>query len=1165
MDFRMLGPLEVADERGPVVIGAAKRRALLAILLLHRNEVVSADRLIDQLWGDRPPKTARKTLQVHVSALRRALRPGTLLTRSSGYLLRVETGEVDLDRFERLVRRARDAEPATAAKLLREALALWRGPPLADVEYEAFARGEVARLEEARLAALEDRIDADHALGRHVETVGELESLTAEHPLRERIRGQLMLALYRSGRQAEALETYADTRRALVDELGLEPGRELRELEHAILLQDPSLDLVVPAAPGSEPEAAEPRAAGVFVGRDRELAELLASLDSAVAGRGGLVLVAGEPGIGKSRLASEFASQARDHGARVLSGRCWEAGGAPAYWPWVQSLRSYLRSSDRDAVRAQLGRGAPVIAQMLPELRELMPDLPPAPSMESEGARFRLFDATAAFLRNAAGATPLVLVLDDLQAADTPSLLLLQFLAGEVADAKILIVCAYRDVEPRRDHPLLATLPELYRHDTTRRLPLTGLTELDVSRFIALTTRAHPAEALAAAIHGQTEGNPLFVDEVVRLLAAEGRLDDLGDADTGRRTIPPTVREVIARRLAQLPERCTDLLMVAAVLGREFSLAGLGRIGEPGGGEPLELLEPAITAHVIVEAPGIRGRFRFSHGLVRDALYEELSPGRRARTHRKIGEALEALYGSNPESHLAELCHHFFEGAGSGDADKALRYSRLAGDRAGASLAHEEAVRLYRMGLQVLEAHEPVDEGARCELLLAVGDAQMRAGDGDRAKESFWIAAEIARGERLPDRLARAALGYGGRFVWSRAGSDGRLVPLLEEGLSAVGEDDDAVRARLLARLSGALRGPPSRQRAASLSRQAVEIARRLADPATLAYTLDARHVAIWGPDTLEERAAIVAELAELAGEVGDDERAFQGHFWRLEAALELGDLPSVRTELAAAERTAEELKQPAQLWYVGVTQALLALFQGRFADAEGLIERALGRGQRAQSWEALAYYRLQMFTLCSAQGRLDELEDPIRRSVDDYPGYPVLRCALAGLYCELHREAECAAVLRDLAADDFAALPRDEEWLFGMTILASVCEFLGDEPRAARVYELLAPFGDRNALSVPDVAAGSVSRSLGVLAAATRRWEPAIRHFEDALAMNARMDARPWLARTRHDYGRALLARAAPGDRDHARELLAQARDAYHELGMTTWARRAYEDGAGG
>jgi DNA-binding SARP family transcriptional activator len=1121
LEFRILGPLEVADGDAPVRLGAPKQRALLAILLLRRNEVVSTERLMDELWGDRQPKTARKTLQLHVSHLRRALPPGVVETRPPGYVLRVQADQLDLARFERLVEESRGAQPAAAAALLREALALWRGPALSDLEYEPFARGEVARLEELRLSAVEDRIDADHALGRHADSVAELEALVLAHPLRERLRAQLMLALYRSGRQAEALESYREGRGALVRELGIEPGRELRELEQAILRQEPSLERRGRDTQG-ESAAAEPRRGVGFVGRERELAELSAALDEALAGHGGLVLVAGEPGIGKSRLLAEFGDHATRHRARVLAGRCWEAGGAPAYWPWVQSLRTHLRVTDPDVLRTELGGGAAVIAQMLPELRELVPGLPPSPSGGFEGARFRLFDATASFLRGVAAATPLVVAVDDLHSADTPSLLLLQFLAEQVADSRILIVGAYRDVDLRREHPLRSALAELHRHATTRRLRLRGLTERDVARFVASTPGVDAGAALAATIHDQTEGNPLFVEEVVKLLAAEGRATPM----------PETVREVIGRRLAQLPDPCTDLLMRAPVIGREFSLATLGRIAEPGHGDVLETLDPAIGAHVVAQVPDARGRLRFAHGLVRDALYEELPLGRRARTHRQIGEALEPLDPSRPHR-VAELSHHFYEGAQSGAADKALHYLRLAGDRALTALAYEEADRLYRRALEVVEMVEPVDERTRCDLLLGLGEATMRAGDGRRAKDSFWRAATIARLERLPDRLARAAIGYGGRFVWSRAGSDDRVVPLLEEAIGGVGERDGEVRARLLPRLAGALRDPPFRARAAALSAEAVAVARRVGDPATLAYSLDARHVAIWGPDTVQERAAIAAELARLAEEVGDDERAFQGEFWGLEALLEAGDLAGARAGLAQAARTADQLKQPAQRWYVAVTEALMALLEGRFIEAEDRIERALGLGQAAQSWEALAYYRLQLYALRSAQGRLEEIEDTIRRSVDEYPHYPVFGCVLAALLAERGSTAEAAIVFEQLAADGFAALPRDEEWLFGTSLLADASDRLGDQRRSARLYELLAPFGDRNVLSVPDVAAGSVSRTLGVLAAATGQWQAAAGALRYG-AGDERADGRPSLGgphppRSRAHAGRARCARRPP------------------------------------
>jgi DNA-binding SARP family transcriptional activator len=442
MEFLILGPLEAHDGGRKLPLGGAKQRALLAMLLLHANEVVSSDRLIDALWSDAGRRDAANALSVAVARLRKALEVGSsgtedglIVTRAPGYELRLGEDQLDLHRFERLVAEARaEPEPAAAAGQLRDALALWRGPPLADLAYESFTQAEIVRLDELGQTTLEHRIEADLALGRHDDLVGELEALTAKQPLRERVRAQLMVALYRSGRQAEALEVYADARRTLVEELGIEPGRPLRELHQAILEQDPGLELVEASESAAERAAGAP--SGIFVGRARELAELVCGLDQAFAGSGRLFLLAGEPGIGKSRLAEELATHARGRGGQVIVGRCWEAGGAPAYWPWMQLLRAYVRQSDAAALEAQLGAGAADLAQLVPELRERFHDLP-VPPLEPEGARLRLFDATVSFLRNAAEDQPMVLFLDDLHAADASSLLMLRFLARELASTRI--------------------------------------------------------------------------------------------------------------------------------------------------------------------------------------------------------------------------------------------------------------------------------------------------------------------------------------------------------------------------------------------------------------------------------------------------------------------------------------------------------------------------------------------------------------------------------------------------------------------------------------------------------------------------------------------------------------------------------------------------------
>jgi DNA-binding SARP family transcriptional activator/tetratricopeptide (TPR) repeat protein len=1161
MDFRILGPLEALDEGRRVALGGSKQRALLAVFLLHANETLSTDRLIDELWGERPPATAAKTVQVYISRLRKALAggegndpAGAVATREHGYELRLDPERLDAHRFERLVARGRSevaaGRPERAAAALDGALSLWRGPPLADLAYEPFAQREIARLDDLRVAALEQLIEARLALGAHAEVVGQLETLIGEHPYRERLRAQLMLALYRCDRQADALQAYQDARRALVEELGIEPGEHLRELERAILAQDPELHLQVAEEPvAAQPAADSPRSA--FVGRERELAELVGGLDDAFTGRGRLFLLVGEPGIGKSRLAEELIANARARGAGILVGRCWEAGGAPAYWPWVQSLRAYVREAEPDALRAQLGAGAADLAQILPELREPFPDLPEPPSLEPEAARFRLFDAAAEFLRNASESRPIVLLLDDLHAADAPSLVLMRFLARQLGSSRLLLLGAYRDVDPIPGQPLTEMLVEVAREPATRRLPIGGLSERDVVDYIELSTGVPAPTPLARAIHAETEGNPLFVTELVRLLDAEGRI---AQADTHLR-IPQGVRAVIAQRVGKLSERCRNVLVAASVMGREFGLDALAQLGQMPRDELLDVLDEAMAERVLGDVPGSPGRLRFGHALIRDTLYDELSSARRLQLHRNAAEALETVYTADLDAHLAELAHHFLTAAPVGVADKALDYARRAGDRAAAQLAYEEAVRLYEMALTLVG-----DGFARCELLLVLGDAQARGGDTPAAQQSFRQAADLAEALGLPEQLARAALGYGGRIIWEVSRGDVHHVPLLERALVALGQEDSPLRVGLLARLAGGpLRDasfPPERKR--SLSQEALEIARRIGDPATLAYALSGYMAAHHSPEFTPQQVTMATELVELATETGDQERAAEGHESRAGPLIELGDMRGAKADFAAMAQLAEELRQPSQDWLVAVDSALVALLQGELAEAERLIAGARRLAERVLSWNAAVSHGLQLYALRREQGRLEEVEDLVRRSAEKYPTYPIWRCVRARMASELGYTAEAREALEALAADGFAGLPFDEEWLVSLGLLAETATTLGDVERAADLYQRLLPYSDRVAVCYLEISIGAVARYLGLSASTMERWDDAERHFGDALRVNERVGARPWLARTQEDYARMLLARATPGDQDRALQLLADARSNYRELGMDAWAQRA-------
>jgi tetratricopeptide (TPR) repeat protein len=967
-----------------------------------------------------------------------------------------------------------------------------------------------------------------------------------------------MLALYRCGRQADALEAYREARRTLVEELGIEPGPDLRSLQAAILNQDPRLTWTAPRATAEEVA----RPAGIFVGRERELGELLTALRNVHLGRGSLFLLSGEPGIGKTRLGEEVAARARQAGARVLSGRCWESGGAPAYWPWVQCLRALVRGEgDPATVAAQCGGGAADIAQIVPEIRELLPDLPAPPSVDPEGARFRLFEAVTTFLRNAARARPIVIVLEDLHAADAPSLLLLRFVADALADARLLVIATQRDgeralSERASTETLAATLAELVRLETVHQLSLGGLGRQEVARLVKATGAIEPSEGLVAAIHERTDGHPFFVGELVRLLAAEGRLDASDDGLLGP-ALPQGVRTVVAQRLGLLSEDCRRVLAVASVVGREFGIDVLERAAEDPSGL-LDLLEEALVTRALAAVPAAPGRLRFAHALVREVLYDELPATRRIGLHRQVGEALEAIHAAEPERGLAELAHHFLLAAPAGTAAKAVDYAGRAAERAAAALAYEEAARLCEMALHAHELQPGADEQTRCELLLALGDAHTRAGDVASAREAFVRAADIARGAGLAERLARAALGYAGRFVWLPE-DDPRLFPLLEEALAALGQHDSALRARLLARLASA-RGqwadPGSLS--AARSREAVALARRLDDRATLAAALTVRHVVLWGPDNLDELLILSDEIIALAEDAGDRDAALNAHTLRLEVLLTLGELPGARADLQTASRLADELRLPSQRWHVAVHQIELALLAGRFTEAHELIEHALRFGERAHVAEAIQCATVQRFPLLLERGGLEQIRPTLERLVTEKPAEaPLFRCLLARIECELGHHTQARAMLEDLARDGFVAVRRDLNWLLAIALLAEVAAALADIPRAATLYKLLAPYASLVAGTPHWFHIGAASRYLGILASALSRPDEAARHLEHAEAINQRIGARPWLAHAKADHARVLLDRHTAGDRQRAGDLLHQALATYQDLAMTASAAK--------
>jgi len=478
-----------------------------------------------------------------------------------------------------------------------------------------------------------------------------------------------------------------------------------------------------PAEPDEERRAnpLESLAGGVFVGRERELEQLREAVDSALAGRGSLQLLVGEPGIGKTRASEELATYARVSGARVYWGRCREDEGAPAYWPWVQAIRSYVRDADPVALAWQLGATAAEVAQLVPEVAEKL-DVEPAGGSDSEEARFRLFDSVTSLLLGAARDRPIVIVLDDLHWADEPSLLLLRFAAKELASSGLLVLGTYRDVELGRHHPLARMLGEMSGVEGSGRIPLRGLSVAAVERYIEMTAGTPAPPGLAEAVQEQTDGNPFFVGEVVRLLASEGKLIAGGSA--AELQIPQGVREVVGRRLDRLSDKTNEALRVAAVIGRDFEEELVWRVAELQPEDLMNAAREAIAERLVTDLGD--GRYSFAHALVRDTLYEEITPPKRSAFHERAGLAIEAICGGSVDERLGELAHHFLEAAPRGDLAKAIDYAQRAGEQDMDQLAYEDAVDVYGRALEVLELMDEPDEALRCSLQHTTSDRQLR-------------------------------------------------------------------------------------------------------------------------------------------------------------------------------------------------------------------------------------------------------------------------------------------------------------------------------------------------------------------------------------------------------------------------------------------------------
>ncbi len=1164
--FGILGPIELRAGDRRFAAGGPRQVALLAFFLLHANRAVSNDQLQDALWRS-DGTDGTKAVQMAVARLRKSLEPlhsgdaakPALRTVSGGYLLTVAPGQLDADLFEEGVAHGRArlgaGDAAGAAEALEAALALWRGPALAEVAFEDFARPEIRRLEELRLGALESRIEADLALGRHADLIGELEQLSAEHPERERASGQLMLALYRADRASDALDVYQRIAAHLNGELGLAPGPALQALRRAIVEQSPSLRLGAAGASEAPAFVLQPamRASegAPFVGRGDAFAKLTRIFDDAASGTRRIVMLSGEPGIGKTRLATELGLHAHASGAIVLHGRCDEELLLP-HQPFVEALRHYIRTADSASIAGQVQLISGELRRVVPELAERIPGLAQPLAGDPEGARYRLFEAVAALLCEAAWQRPLVLVLDDLHWADDATLLLLKYIARYPREARLMVVGTYRDMDVGPDHPLNGVLADLAREQVYERIALGGLDEGAVSELVG----RHTGDAAPAQLHRmvfeETEGNAFFVVEILRHLAETEAHGQVATTLSPRGLpLPEGVRDLIGRRLVRLGEQTNRVLGVASVLGREFEFELLEPICDIGQDELVDALERAVHAQILDESATSIGRYAFSHALIREVLYGALAPTRRALLHRRAAIAIEDA--ANLEPHLSELAHHFEQASSDDDLDKAIAYGERAGERAVALLAYEQGAAHYRHALELLGRRGAPDRVlARCDLTIARGEAERMAGD-PAYRATLLQGARIALQAGDVVRLARAALANSRGFNASSQGVDHDRVAMLTVALDELGDGDSPTRASLLALLAVELVAHADSCPRAQLGDEALAMARRIGEPRTLAHVLMQRAIAQWNPRTLPDRSASMLEAWQLADRVGEPLVAAHAAYFGWHTALEAGDLALADRYLDSLGQLVGQLGQPIVAWYEAVARAKRCTVLGLPREAERLAFAAYELGTRAGQPDASVWFLGQVFAARFLQGTLAEGEPNLPRLFEAPGSAPavgpefmpsrsiplLVGAAMSAIFCEVGR-AETGRRHFDVLMAELGELPYDYSTLAILAQAGIACAHLGDGRRAGQIYELLEPY-EGQFVNTGSSWFGAVSHHLALMCATMDRPGEADAQFAAAEAAYRELGAESWLVRCRLDWAGALVARA-DGDLELAGGLLDEA-----------------------
>lgn len=1162
----ILGPVRAWVDGEPAALGGQRQRAVLVRLALSGGDAVAVDRLIDDLWAGEPPPSATGTLQAYLSNLRKALRDPQVIERvGAAYRLHLPDEALDADRFTAMVDEAAGATGAARLAVLDEALSLWHGTALADVADEPWARGDAVRLEQLHLGALQERFDLLLDLGRHAVAVGELESAVAAHPLHEPFAAQLVLALYRCGRQAEALRAIERARTTLADEVGLPLGPELARLADRVLAQDPDLAAGPPAdapapssgsalpsptapAPSDDGEEAESplplppavterRTRSAFVGRASEQAAVEAAWERARAGERLLLAVSGEAGVGKTRLAQEACRSLHRRGAYVLWGRCTPEH-LIAYQPIVESLRTALRSLPAERV-GELVAPRPPLGLLLPELAGGA-DLP------ARTGRFELYEALADLLGEVTLATPMLLVIDDLQWADPSTLSLLEQVLANPRGGRVLIIATMRRPAGRPTVEVDRFLAEARRARRFSSIDLEGLDRAAASELLEERGASVAGPDLEAVLE-RTGGNPLFIEA----------LADPGDrsALAGDRDLPTTVRDLFDQRFHAVDDRTRSVTVAAAIIGHRVDIDLLGAVTGLDQGELLDVLDEAVAAGLLAEDEDI-GWVTFPHALVRQALVARTTRNREARLHLAVADALDAR-PPGPD-HATTVAQHLFAAGRVCPPARAAFAAVAAGRRALEVVADEEALIWARRAVDVLASVTDRTGSwgeAQAEALLLLAEAHRLLGDLDDARRALEGATALARSRGDAAVLARAAQQLAlvsGAIGFSFGDLDAALIALIDEALRALGPDDHAERATLLAWSSLALNPGDDRDGQEALSIAALEAAAEVPDQAHVqALALFARHVAVGGAPGLDERLALLAPLRSAAR--GWSELEVLARALAVIDLMEADRIPEAEEAMEDLRTFVEPFHRPALDTFVAFFDAMWALLHGDLARAEERSNHALATGTEAHGDNAATAWAGQQFLLANERGGLPALTGELEALVATQPLVPVWGIGLARAQVAAgQHDAARATAQRYLGPTGLTVHPRSVLRYQVSALAAEVCWLLDDPVLAEHLLVELAPISHR--VGVAGLAAASAAhlvRHHGLALAVAGDLDAAEALLDVAVASASAAGFRPAEARSLWERAEVLRRRGADGDRAEADRCEAAAQDLAKEIGI--------------